>query len=388
MSGIPHFPVRIIRQVVKVLETPMRVYEEGELRRRAAKMREAFGWSAADCCCYVPVRCCAERLILRLLRQERCGAECMTAAELRLARQCGFSGAALRYAPLVPDAEGERLAQALGAGYVIDDPALRPGYVPSRVWLRVNPGGLLMYGGKALAQCRKSKFGMERQDAFLLAEYYCAQGAEVGFAIHLTENEPAVELYAAQTQLLLEWTRAFEEQTGRTLRLCDLGGGLGVARRREDEDVSAEAAAELVRQTAAGRDIQISAAPGVWLLAQSGTLLSRVVMLKQRERPLMLLDADCGGRIAPGNYRLVEILGKKTTDVRQLALTDVVGSGDLRDRIAERRVLPRAKCGDIALVYGIGADRLEIPAALLGCDGAFYRLTETEPFCVRATDNA
>ena len=31
---------------------------------------------------------------------------------------------------------------------------------------------------------------------------------------------------------------------------------------------------------------------------------------------------------------------------------------------------------------------LEIPAALLGCDGAFYRLTETEPFCVRATDNA
>ena len=66
----------------------------------------------------------------------------------------------------------------------------------------------------------------------------------------------------------------------------------------------------------------------------------------------------------------------------------MVCSGDLHDRIAERRVLPRAKCGDIALVYGIGADRLEIPAALLGCDGAVYRLTETEPFCVRATDNA
>ena len=108
-----------------------------------------------------------------------------------------LSGGQIRYAPQLPDEAGERLAAQLGAELVLDDPALRPGFLPERVLLRVWPGVRLHWRGKTVVQSAKSKFGMTKRESFFLADYYASQGAEVGLGLWLAGNTCEAELYPA-----------------------------------------------------------------------------------------------------------------------------------------------------------------------------------------------
>ena len=169
MSGEVFLPARTLRQAAKQLAAPFYVYDEAGLRQNAAQARAAFSWNEGFSL-WFPLRWNADPAVLSILRESGCGVECTTAEELMHAERCGFSGACLRYAPGQLDPEGERLAQSLGAAYVLDDPALRPGFVPKRMLLRVCPGGRLLWRGRTAAQCEKSKFGMTKREAFFLAE--------------------------------------------------------------------------------------------------------------------------------------------------------------------------------------------------------------------------
>ena len=57
----------------------------------------------------------------------------------------------------------------------------------------------------------------------------------------------------------------------------------------------------------------------------------------------------------------------------------------MRDRIAERRVLPPVKAGDLVVLLALGAHAAAgIPELLWGEDGALYRTQEEAPFRVKA----
>ena len=230
MSGEVFLPARTLRQAAKRIGTPFYVYDEAGLRQNAAVARTAFSWNAGFAL-WFPLRWNPNPAVLSILRESGCGVECTSAAELAHAERCGFSGEQIRYAPQLPDEAGERLAAQLGAELVLDDPALRPGFLPERVLLRVWPGVRLHWRGKTVVQSAKSKFGMTKRESFFLADYYASQGAEVGLGLWLAENTCEAELYPAETQLLLDWMREFRDRGGGRMTYCDLGPGPGASRK-------------------------------------------------------------------------------------------------------------------------------------------------------------
>lgn len=379
-------PDRVLRQAAQRFGTPFYVYEEAGIRRRVKAAQEAFA-SCGGLALFFPVRLNPNPAVLNILRESGCGAECVTAEELRLAARCGFSGASVRYAPLIPEPEGEALCAALDAGLVLDDPALRPGFLPRRVWIRIHPCGKLLWSGHAAAQCEKSKFGMAKCEAFLLANYYLAEGVETGFSVRLAENSCEAELWPAALQAMLAWAQELCEGSGYRLRCFDLGPGPGISRRSGLPDADLSAVAALLRKAAGEDEIALSGAPGSWLVGWQGNLVTRAVMVKKRVRPLVILDVD-GDAIFTNRAgeQEVRVLGARTDNLRTLALTDVCGCGPtMRDRIAERRVLPPVKAGDLMVLLALGAHAAAgIPELLWGEDGALYRTQEEAPFRVKA----
>ena len=362
--------MQTLRRAAKQYGTPFYVYDEAGLRRNTAQALAAFAWNDGFSL-YFPVRWNRNAEVLRILRESGCGAECVDHAELALAERCGFSGGALRYAPVRVDAAGEELAARLGAEVVLDDPALRPGFVPRRVVLRVWPGERLCWRGRTAAQCGKSKFGMTKREVFYLADYYLAQGAEVGLGLWLAEAGCEAGLCPAEARLLLDWTREYYEKTGKRLARCDLGAGPGVSGRGDALETELSQIGALVREAAGQSGVPFSAGPGAWLAGRAGMLVTRVLAVKERERPHVILDVPGPVQLPGSGRQALRVLGRRMDAVRSLRLCDVSGCGpSLHDRIAERQVLPPIMAGDLMVLEGVGVHvPAEIPEAVWAADG-------------------
>lgn len=322
-------PDRAIRQAAKTFGTPFYVYDEAGLQRNMAALQTAFSWNAGFSA-FFPVRWNRNRILLRVLLESGCGAECTSAAELRDAADCGFSGKLLRYAPQRPEPEGEQLAKELDAAFVLDDPVLRPGFVPRCVILRVHPEERLFWRGKSVAQSEKSKFGMEKRETFWLAEYYLSQGAEVGLGMWLSENSTEVGLWPSEAQMMLMWMDEFCEKTGMRMTCCDFGAGPGIDRRGGDREADIAEIGKLVRDRAGAAPVRFSGVPGLWLAGRQGLLISRVMTVKKRERPLIVLDMDGAAalrHLPRGARQELRAVGKRMDQPRSLQLTDVTGYG-------------------------------------------------------------
>lgn len=387
MSGEVFLPARTLRQAAKRIGTPFYVYDEAGLRQNAAVARTAFSWNAGFAL-WFPLRWNPNPAVLSILRESGCGVECTSAAELAHAERCGFSGEQIRYAPQMPDEAGERLAAQLGAELVLDDPALRPGFLPERVLLRIWPGVRLHWRGKTVVQSAKSKFGMTKRESFFLADYYASQGAEVGLGLWLAENTCEAELYPAETQLLLDWMREFRDRGGGRMTHCDLGAGPGSSRQTGAPDAELAQIAAKVREVAGTSRIRFSAAPGAWLAAGRGMLITRVLAVKERERPMIVLDLPSPVQLWPGSIPPAGAAPCGRQDGRRAPAPYVRCRRlrpSLRDRISDRQILPSVKAGDLIALLDVGvhAPNPVLPE-FLWSGGELFRLTDEPPFRVTA----
>ena len=127
---------------------------------------------------------------------------------------------------------------------------------------------------------------------------------------------------------------------------CDLGPGPGASRKSGIPNAGLAQIAAQVREIARTSQIRFSAAPGAWLAAGRGMLITRVLAVKERERPMIVLDLPSPVQLWPGSIPRQELrlVGGRMDDVRQLHMYDVVGCGpSLRDRISDRQILPSVK---------------------------------------------
>ena len=156
-------------ELLRALPTPCYVYDEAQLRTRAARLRSAFSWSAGFRA-WFPVRALPNPTVLRILREEGQGALCVTAGEYRLALASGFSPESIRFAPEFPtDAE----LAVPAADLVLDDGGLllrleRERPLPARL------------GQRLLPECRRG--------ARLVLHDVGAYGASMGYSYGLTPH--------------------------------------------------------------------------------------------------------------------------------------------------------------------------------------------------------
>ncbi len=213
-------------------------------------------------------------------------------------------------------------------------------------------------------------------------------GVDMHIGSQITDLQPFDEAFA----LLAEFVQALRAD-GHNIEHIDLGGGLGIAYRNDNNPPpSPEQYAKVVAKRTGALGCQVILEPGRAIVGNAGVLVASVIYLKKGEnKRFVIVDAAMNDLVRPTLYDAHhEILPVKEPDPgADPARSDVVGpvceSGDY---LALDRDLPALAAGDIIAVMSAGAygavqagtynSRLLVPEVLVkGAQFAVVRPRQT-----------
>ena len=91
MMKTPFVTKSQLDEIVKQYPTPFHLYDERGIRANARAVNAAFAWNGGFRE-YFAVKANPNPSILKIFREEGCGADCSSLTELMLAEKCGFRG--------------------------------------------------------------------------------------------------------------------------------------------------------------------------------------------------------------------------------------------------------------------------------------------------------
>jgi diaminopimelate decarboxylase/aspartate kinase len=200
-----------------------------------------------------------------------------------------------------------------------------------------------------------SKFGVPLFELEELRAAVMASGASVtGLHAHTGSGNFALENWTETAATLVEVSRSFG-----SVRVLDLGGGLGVPERAGalSLDLAAlDAALGAVRAGSPGLDFWLE--PGRFVVAAAGVLLARVTQLKGKGGKRYLgIATGMNSLIRPALYGAYhEIVNLSRLGEPASELFDVVGPiCETGDFLGHERRLPGSDEGDVLLIANAGA---------------------------------
>jgi diaminopimelate decarboxylase len=155
---------------------------------------------------------------------------------------------------------------------------------------------------------------------------------------------------------LLELVAALRRKGVSTLRVIDIGGGLGIRYAEEPSlDPAMFAAAVLPLLQPSGLMVYLE--PGRFLVGSAGVLLTRVLYRKHSGgKEFVVVDAGMNDLVRPSHYQayheIVEVVEQGRTPSRADIVGPVCETGDF---LALDRMLPGLAAGDLLAVLGAGA---------------------------------
>jgi diaminopimelate decarboxylase len=180
-------------------------------------------------------------------------------------------------------------------------------------------------------------------------------GVDMHIGSQITELQPFKDAFA----LLSEFVRSLRAD-GHAITHVDLGGGLGIPYREDNEPPPPpDAYAAIVKEATRDLDCTLIFEPGRLLVGNAGILVTRVLYLKRGEaKNFIIVDAGMNDLVRPtlyeAHHEIRPVRRPAQDDWRMVA--DVVGpvceSGDF---LALGRELPEPKPGDLLAVMSAGA---------------------------------
>jgi diaminopimelate decarboxylase len=278
--------------------TPLFVYDEGELRRRAREYVEHFG---AGCVTYASKAflCIA---IARLVHEEGLSLDCATGGELSVALHAGVP--ADRIVLHGNNKSDEELASAIEAGVgriAVDsadeldrlDAMVGDRAEPLDVLVRVTPGVEAHTHEYIETGTEASKFGFTMTDGIALAALGRVQ-ATIGLRLaglhcHIGSQIYRLDAYARAIERLASLVAEAKTVHGCTVDELNLGGGLGARYLADDPELSvAEYAATLHgaverswRSAGLGAPPRVVVEPGRSIVAPCAITLYRIGTVKE-----------------------------------------------------------------------------------------------------------
>lgn len=357
------------KEIVRTYPTPFHIYDEAGIRRTARALKAAFSWNPGFKE-YFAVKATPNPEILRILREEGCGADCSSETELMLSKAVGFSGHEIMFSSNeTPAAEFSR-AHAQGAIINLDDFTLIETMeeacgIPETVSCRFNPGGEFAIGNEIMDQPKDAKYGMTRQQ---LAEAYrlLMQKGAKHFGLHafLASNTLTNAYYPTLARILFGIAVEVHRETGAHIAFINLSGGVGIPYRPHEEGNDIAAIGEGVRKAyeevlvpAGMGDVAIYTELGRFMLGPNGALITTAIHEKHTYKEYIGVDACACNLMRPamyGAYHHITVLGKENAPEDHVY--DVVGGlCENNDKFAIDRRLPQIDRGDLIYIHDTGA---------------------------------
>jgi diaminopimelate decarboxylase len=367
-NGVLHAEAVNLASLAQAVGTPFYCYSTATLERHYRVFAGAFA-DVPSLVCYA-VKANSNQAVIATLAKLGSGADVVSGGELKRALAAGvpsdkimFSGIGKTAAELAlaldenilcvnveSEPELELLsAIAVGKGRSID------------ISVRVNPDVDAKTHAKIATGRAEDKFGIPISAA--RAVYAKAAklpglrvaGVDMHIGSQITELSPFGDAFA----LLSDFVRTLRGD-GHTISHVDLGGGLGIPYREDNEpppDPSAYAA--VVKRATRGLDCKLILEPGRLIVGNAGILVTRVLYLKHGEaKTFVIVDAGMNDLIRPTLYEAhheIQPVVEPAPGAQHLT-ADVVGpvceSGDF---LALGRDIAEARPGDLLAVMTAGA---------------------------------
>lgn len=333
-------------------------------------MRQAFAWNKGFRE-YFAVKATPNPFLLRILREEGCGADCSSLTELEMSDAVGFQEHEIMFSSNETPVEDMALAARMGVLINLDDLThidfleQVAGGLPETVCCRFNPGGHFAIANSIMDNPGDAKYGMTR-DQIEEAYRILAQKGVKHFGIHafLASNTVTNDYYPELARQLFTLAVELKSATGADIRFINLSGGVGIAYRPEQKDNDILAIGEGVRKAyedilvpAGMGEVAIFTEMGRFMLAPYGALVTKAIHEKHIYKEYIGVDACAANLMRPcmyGAYHHITVLGKE--DVPCTRQYDIVGGlCENSDKFAIDRMLPRIDKGDYLFIHDAGA---------------------------------
>ncbi len=352
-------------EIAKQNGTPAYVYSGQGIRRRFQAYETALHGMVHRIC--YSVKANSNLGILRLLAKEGAGFDIVSGGELHRVLAAGgdpgtvvFSGVgkteneirfALRQGIHSFNCESESELRLISELAVEVDRS-------ASVAIRVNPDVDAVTHPYISTGLREHKFGVDFEQVeqiYLRAATLPGlrvEGVSCHIGSQLLSIEPLVEA-AEKTLQLVKRLRS----GGLPIRYLDIGGGLGVSYRKEDQSVTAQELIERLRPKLASLDLMLMLEPGRSIVAEAGVLLTRVLLVKGNgAKKFVVVDAAMNDLIRPALYQAYHEIQTVRERQSREETVDVVGPVcETGDFFARGRLLPVVTAGDLLAIRTAGA---------------------------------
>jgi diaminopimelate decarboxylase len=355
----------ILPQLAEHYGTPFHVYDEAGIRATAERLNRAFagipGFRE-----YYAVKALPNLHIQKLMFELGFGFDCSSIPELMTSRQVGARGEDIIFTSNNTSQEEYRFAEADGGCILnLDDISFIPKVpnFPELICFRYNPGprrtGNIIIGNPV-----EAKYGVAHEQ---LVDAY-RQSRERGakrFGLHtmVASNERDYTYMVETARMLLELTALLKAELGIELEFVNIGGGLGIPYRPEQEGLNLEAMATEVTalftafRQANGFAPKMLMESGRFITGPHGALVTTAINAKETYRHYIGVDACMSALMRPAlydAYHHIDVLGKE--DLPKSEVYDVVGSlCENNDKFAVQRELPLIVDGDLLVIHDTGA---------------------------------
>ena len=231
--------------------------------------------------------------------------------------------------------------------------------VTASIALRVNPDVDAKTHPYISTGLREHKFGVDiaiAEDIYRRAATLpgiLVEGVSCHIGSQLLELEPLLAA-ADKTLALVARLRA----AGMPIRFLDLGGGLGVQYRPEEQSPSIAEFAARLRPKLHALQLTLMLEPGRSIVAEAGILLTQVLLVKQNGgKTFVVVDAGMNDLLRPALYQAHHEIVPLTEAPGGLGMTaDVVGPVcETGDFFARDRKLPLLQTGELIALRTAGA---------------------------------
>jgi diaminopimelate decarboxylase len=367
-DGVLHAEAVNLVDLASAVGTPFYCYSTATLVRHYQVFAGAFA-DVPALVCYA-IKANSNQAVLKTLAGLGAGADVVSEGELKRARAAGIPANKIMFSGIGKTAR--ELALAVDEGVLcinVESEAelellstIASGkHRTANISVRVNPDVDARTHAKIATGKAENKFGIpisRARDVYARAAKL--PGLKVtGVDMHIGSQITALQPFDDAFALLSEFVQTLRSD-GHAISHVDLGGGLGIPYREDNEPPPhPDAYAAMVKRATRDLKCTLIFEPGRLLVGNAGILVTRVLYLKRGEaKSFIIVDAGMNDLIRPTLYDAHhEILAirEPAVDAPRL-VADVVGpvceSGDF---LALDRDLPTPQPGDVLAVLSAGA---------------------------------
>jgi diaminopimelate decarboxylase len=367
-DGVLHAEAVNLESLAQAVGTPFYCYSTATLQRHYRVFAGAFA-DVPSLVCY-SLKANSNQAVLATLAKLGSGADVVSGGELKRALAAGVPPDKIMFSGIGKTAA--ELALALDENILCLNVESEPELEllsaiasgkgrTANVSVRVNPDVDAKTHAKIATGKSENKFGIPISHARdIYAKAAKLPGLRVvGVDMHIGSQIVELSPFDDAFALLSDFVRQLRAD-GHTISHVDLGGGLGIPYREDNEPPPDPSAyAEVVKRATRGLDCKLIFEPGRLIVGNAGILVTQVLYLKRGEaKTFVIVDAAMNDLIRPTLYEAhheIQPVTQASAGARRI-VADVVGpvceSGDF---LALDRDIVEPKSGQLLAVMTAGA---------------------------------